>query len=139
VASWSREDRQRADQERRSPDGATGADERAVRSMIETSNGYSYPPLAAVEAVRRVLAGGYRPSFQTPVTVLDPPSPRASPIQPSPTYEVLTMGYAATSPVDVLGRKARHAMIAATEAIAAPPPKAAGKPETYRPGSTARV
>jgi hypothetical protein len=50
----------------------TGADERAVRSMIETSNGYSYPPLAAGEAVRRFLAGGYRPGFQTPVTVFGP-------------------------------------------------------------------
>jgi hypothetical protein len=40
--------------------------------MIETSNGYSYPPLAAGEAVRRFLAGGYRPGFQTPVTVFGP-------------------------------------------------------------------
>ena len=47
----------------------TGADGHTVRSVIETPNGYSYTPLAAVEAARRVLAGEYRPGFQTPVTV----------------------------------------------------------------------
>lgn len=50
----------------------TGADGRTVRSMIETPNGYSYTPLAAVEAARRVLAGDHRPGFQTPVTVFGP-------------------------------------------------------------------
>ena len=46
-----------------------GADGRVARSVIETVNGYSYTPLAAVEATRRVLAGEHRAGFQTPVTV----------------------------------------------------------------------
>jgi short subunit dehydrogenase-like uncharacterized protein len=50
----------------------TGADGRAVRSMIETLNGYSFTPLAAVEAARRVLAGQHRSGFQTPVTIFGP-------------------------------------------------------------------
>lgn len=50
----------------------TDADGRTIRSMIETPNGYSYTPLAAAEAARRVLSGDYRPGFQTPVTVFGP-------------------------------------------------------------------
>jgi short subunit dehydrogenase-like uncharacterized protein len=50
----------------------TGADGHTVRSVIETVNGYSFTPLAAVEAARRVLAGEHRPGFQTPVTVFGP-------------------------------------------------------------------
>lgn len=46
----------------------TGVDGTIACSMIETVNGYSYTPLAAVEAARRVLAGESRPGFQTPVT-----------------------------------------------------------------------
>lgn len=38
-------------------------------SVIETVNGYSYTPLAAVEAARRVLNGERRPGFATPATV----------------------------------------------------------------------
>ncbi|MCK0714397.1 saccharopine dehydrogenase family protein [Chromohalobacter sarecensis] len=44
----------------------TGADGTVARSMIETINGYSYTPLAAVEAARRVLKGERRPGFETP-------------------------------------------------------------------------
>ena len=44
----------------------TGADGTVARSMIETVNGYSYTPLAAVEAARRVLEGERRPGFETP-------------------------------------------------------------------------
>lgn len=44
----------------------TGADGTVVRSMIETVNGYSYTPLAAIEAARRVLDGERRPGFETP-------------------------------------------------------------------------
>jgi short subunit dehydrogenase-like uncharacterized protein len=44
----------------------TGADGMVARSMIETVNGYSYTPLAAVEAARRVLDGERRPGFETP-------------------------------------------------------------------------
>lgn len=48
----------------------TGADGRVVRSVIETVNGYTYTPLAAVEAARRVLAGERQPGFATPGRVL---------------------------------------------------------------------
>jgi len=47
----------------------TGADGTVVRSMIETVNGYSYTPLAAVEAARRVLEGERRPGFETPARI----------------------------------------------------------------------
>jgi len=46
-----------------------GADGTVVRSVIETVNGYSYTPLAAVEAARRVLGGDRRPGFETPARV----------------------------------------------------------------------
>jgi hypothetical protein len=58
--------------------GVTGAGGRIARSVIETVNGSSFTPLAAIEATRRVLAGEHRPGFQTPVTVFDRASPRAS-------------------------------------------------------------
>ncbi|XCY76639.1 saccharopine dehydrogenase NADP-binding domain-containing protein [Pseudomonas sp. CBR-F] len=48
----------------------TGADGRVVSSVIETVNGYTYTPLAAVEAARRVLAGERQPGFATPGRVL---------------------------------------------------------------------
>lgn len=44
----------------------TGIDGTVARSVIETVNGYSYTPLAAVEAARRVLGGERRPGFETP-------------------------------------------------------------------------
>lgn len=44
----------------------TGIDGTVARSVIETVNGYSYTPLAAVEAARRVLDGERRPGFETP-------------------------------------------------------------------------
>ena len=44
----------------------TGLDGTVARSVIETVNGYSYTPLAAVEAARRVLGGERRAGFQTP-------------------------------------------------------------------------
>ncbi|MVV49921.1 hypothetical protein EJA72_16995 [Pseudomonas sp. PB120] len=47
----------------------TGADGTVVRSVIETVNGYTYTPLAAVEAARRVLGGERRPGFETPARV----------------------------------------------------------------------
>ena len=47
----------------------TSVDGTVTRSIIETVNGYSYTPLAAVEAARRVLAGDARPGFQTPARV----------------------------------------------------------------------
>ena len=48
----------------------TGADGTVARSVIETVNGYTYTPLAAVEAARRVLAGKRRPGFETPAKLL---------------------------------------------------------------------
>ncbi len=47
----------------------TGADGSVARSVIETLNGYTYTPLAAVEAARRVLAGERRMGFATPAQV----------------------------------------------------------------------
>lgn len=47
----------------------TGAQGTVARSVIETVNGYSYTPLAAIEAARRVLAGERQPGFATPARV----------------------------------------------------------------------
>jgi short subunit dehydrogenase-like uncharacterized protein len=47
----------------------TGADGTIARSVIETVNGYSYTPLAAVEAARRVLNGERRAGFATPANI----------------------------------------------------------------------
>lgn len=47
----------------------TGTDGAVVRAVIETVNGYSYTPLAAAEAARRVLGGEHRPGFETPARV----------------------------------------------------------------------
>jgi short subunit dehydrogenase-like uncharacterized protein len=46
-----------------------GADGSVARSVIETVNGYTFTPLAAVEAARRVLTGDRRPGFETPARV----------------------------------------------------------------------
>jgi short subunit dehydrogenase-like uncharacterized protein len=46
-----------------------GIDGAASRSVIETVNGYSYTPLAAVEAARRVLNGDRQQGFTTPAKV----------------------------------------------------------------------
>jgi short subunit dehydrogenase-like uncharacterized protein len=37
-----------------------------VRSVLDTVNGYTFTPLAAVQAARRVLSGEHRPGFHTP-------------------------------------------------------------------------
>ncbi|WP_106477903.1 saccharopine dehydrogenase family protein [Phytohalomonas tamaricis] len=47
----------------------TGIDGTVARSLIETVNGYSYTPLAAVEAASRVLEGERRPGFETPAQI----------------------------------------------------------------------
>jgi short subunit dehydrogenase-like uncharacterized protein len=47
----------------------TGADGSVARSVIETVNGYTYTPLAAVEAARRVLEGQRRLGLATPAQV----------------------------------------------------------------------
>lgn len=68
-----------------SPDGPTAAERDANRyqaavevtdaagvihrATLETVNGYSFTPVAAAEAARRVLAGERRPGFQTPAEV----------------------------------------------------------------------
>jgi len=47
----------------------TGADGSVLRSVIETVNGYTFTPLAAVEAARRVLDGDRQAGFTTPASV----------------------------------------------------------------------
>ena len=37
-----------------------------VRSLLDTVNGYSFTPMAAAEAARRMLLGDVRPGFQVP-------------------------------------------------------------------------
>ncbi|MFS3135657.1 saccharopine dehydrogenase family protein [Gluconacetobacter sacchari] len=44
----------------------TAADGTIARSVLDTVNGYSFTPMAAAEAARRVLAGEVRAGFQTP-------------------------------------------------------------------------
>jgi short subunit dehydrogenase-like uncharacterized protein len=46
-----------------------GIDGTVVRARIDTVNGYSYTPLAAVEALRLLVAGQVKLGFQTPATV----------------------------------------------------------------------
>ncbi|WP_338747045.1 saccharopine dehydrogenase NADP-binding domain-containing protein [Pseudomonas putida] len=47
-----------------------GADGSMARSVIETVNGYTYTPLAAIEAARRVMDGERRAGFETPAHLL---------------------------------------------------------------------
>lgn len=47
----------------------TGADGTVARSVLDTVNGYTFTPLAAAEAARRVLLGEHRPGFQTPAAL----------------------------------------------------------------------
>lgn len=49
----------------------TGLDGSVARSVIETVNSYSYAPLAAVEAARRVLKGERQPGFASPARVFE--------------------------------------------------------------------
>jgi len=44
----------------------TGAGGETVQAILDAANGYSFTPLAAAEAARRVLAGEARSGFQTP-------------------------------------------------------------------------
>lgn len=44
----------------------TSADGSTVRSVLDTVNGYTFTPMAAVEAARRVLGGIHRFGFHTP-------------------------------------------------------------------------
>jgi short subunit dehydrogenase-like uncharacterized protein len=60
---------ERADQPARAVAEATSESGDVARSVIETVNGYSYTPLAAVEATRLVAGGTSRPGFQTPARV----------------------------------------------------------------------
>jgi short subunit dehydrogenase-like uncharacterized protein len=47
----------------------TAADGTTARSVLDTVNGYSFTPMAAAEASRRVLAGEVRAGFQTPAAL----------------------------------------------------------------------
>lgn len=60
---------QRAAHRARAVVEVTGTDGAIARSVIETVNGYSYTPLAAVEAARRVLNGERQLGFATPANV----------------------------------------------------------------------
>jgi short subunit dehydrogenase-like uncharacterized protein len=44
----------------------TGADGAIARALLDTVNGYSFTPMAAAQAARRMLAGEVRPGFQVP-------------------------------------------------------------------------
>ena len=44
----------------------TGRGGTVVRSVLDTVNGYTFTPIAAAEAARRVLGGERRPGFHTP-------------------------------------------------------------------------
>ncbi|MBS7779296.1 saccharopine dehydrogenase NADP-binding domain-containing protein [Acidovorax sp. CCYZU-2555] len=70
---------ERAAQPARAVVEVTGADGATLRAVIETVNGYSYTPLAAVEAARRVLDGSARPGFETPARVFGPGFAQAIP------------------------------------------------------------
>ena len=50
-------------------DFGAGPVDSVVRARIDTVNGYSYTPLAAVAALRQLVAGQWTPGFQTPATV----------------------------------------------------------------------
>jgi short subunit dehydrogenase-like uncharacterized protein len=47
----------------------TGADGTVARSVLDTVNGYTFTPLAAAEAARRVLRGEHHPGFHTPAAL----------------------------------------------------------------------
>jgi short subunit dehydrogenase-like uncharacterized protein len=47
----------------------TGADGVIVHSVLDTVNGYTFTPLAAAEAARRVLTGEHQPGFRTPAAL----------------------------------------------------------------------
>ena len=49
--------------------GVTGDDGKVVYSVLDTVNGYTFTPLAAAHAARRVLAGDVWPGFRAPVEV----------------------------------------------------------------------
>lgn len=47
----------------------TGVGGDVTRALLDTVNGYTFTAMASAEAGRRVLAGEYKPGFQTPVLV----------------------------------------------------------------------
>jgi short subunit dehydrogenase-like uncharacterized protein len=47
----------------------TDIDGSVARARIDTVNGYSCTPVAAVEALRLLVSGQFKPGFQTPATV----------------------------------------------------------------------
>ncbi len=47
----------------------TSADGDVACAVLDTVNGYTFTPLAATEAARRILAGEFRPGFLTPATL----------------------------------------------------------------------
>lgn len=62
-------DQERADNRYHAAVELIDADGSTTHAVLETVNGYSFTPLAAIEAARRVLAGEVRAGFQTPVDI----------------------------------------------------------------------
>ena len=62
-------EQERAAHQARAVAEIVSADGLLVRSVIETVNGYTFTPLAAIEAARRVLGGERQAGFATPVSV----------------------------------------------------------------------
>ncbi|MCI4042445.1 saccharopine dehydrogenase NADP-binding domain-containing protein [Streptomyces sp. TRM75563] len=50
----------------------TGRDGSVTRSLIDTPTGYRFTQLSSVEIARRVLAGSFRPGFQSPSSAYGP-------------------------------------------------------------------
>lgn len=69
----------------------TGSDGDAVRSVLDTVNGYTFTAAAAAEAGRRVLAGENRPGFQTLRCCSATALPRQSLTPPLSTFKELPM------------------------------------------------
>jgi short subunit dehydrogenase-like uncharacterized protein len=51
----------------------TGEDGAVARSVLDTVNGYTFTPMAAAEAARRVLLGEHHPGFHTPAALFGTP------------------------------------------------------------------
>lgn len=62
-------DQERADNRYHAAVEVMDADGSTAYAVLDTVNGYTFTPLAAIEAARRVLAGEVRAGFQTPVDI----------------------------------------------------------------------
>lgn len=62
-------DQERADNRYHAAVEVIDAQGSTTHAVLDTVNGYSFTPMAAIEAARRVLAGEVRPGFHTPVQI----------------------------------------------------------------------